>query len=192
MVDVESLRKGGRWNGKGAVYFPGKKGSYIKIDDGGVLNPNEKDYSIYTWFKPTTKNTRYILSKGDNKKGGYLFYSNTRFRIVARATNKKRYRSKRSSKLDVNKWHMAAMVIDHSNNELRMYMDGKLQSTNKLLNAKQIKKGKTVEFTSTVSFLIGGRPNGRRPFRGYIDEVEVFSRALSDRDISSAYEMGSP
>ena len=189
LVGVEKLRKG-RWLGKGAIYFPGKKGSFIQINDKGALNPREDDYTVYVWFKPSTKNTRYLLSKGDNRKGGYMIYTNRRLRFAARATNRKRYRTRRSPDLQLNQWHLAATVIDHANNNIRMYLDGRLFSETRLLSPRYIKKGEKAEFISDVPFVIGARYGKGRAFRGYVDEVEIFRRALTDNEIRDAYEMG--
>lgn len=191
LVGVEKLKKG-RWMGKGATYFPGKKGSFIQINDNGALNPKEDDYTVYVWFKPTTKNTRYIITKGDNQQGGYMIYSNRKLRMKARGTNKRRYNATKSQNLELNKWHLAAMVIDHATNSIKSYLDGQLYSEKTLLRPKEVDKGKTVGFVSDVPFLIGARYGKGGAFRGYIDEVEVFRRALKDSEIRDAYDMGKP
>ena len=189
MIGVERLRKG-RWLGKGALYFPGKRDSFIEIDDRGALNPGESDYTVYLWFNPTTRNTRYLITKGDNRKGGYLIYANRRLRFSGRATNRKRFRSKRSKNLELNKWHMAALVFDQSNNLVKMYLDGEKFSEQAIRRPRDIRNDVKVGFESSLPFLIGARNGGRRPFRGYIDEVEVFKRAFTDREIRAAYDMG--
>ena len=191
LTGVEQVRKG-RWSGKGAIYFPGKSDSFIKVDDGGALNPSYNDYTVYLWFKPVTRNSRYLITKGDNRKGGYMIFANRRLRFTGRATNRRRFRSKRSDNLDLNKWHMAALVIDQSKDSIKMYLDGEKFSEKPILRPKDIKKGIKVGFVSKVPFFIGARQNGRRPFRGYIDEVEVFKRAFTDREIRDAYDMGKP
>lgn len=191
LVGVERLRKG-RWLGKGAIYFPGKRDSFIQINDNGALNPNEDDYTVYVWFKPTTKNTRYLITKGDNKTGGYMIYSNRRLKMATRGTNRRRYNSVKSSNLELNKWHLAAMVIDHAGNSIKTYLDGNLYSQKDLLRSREVDKGITVGFTSGVPFIIGARQGKRNTFRGYIDEVEVFRRALKDSEIRNAYDMGKP
>ena len=96
MVGCSKSKMNGRWKGKGAVYLAGSKNSYIKINDGTILNPDEDDYTVYVWFKPTTKNTRFILSKGNGRyrESGWSFYQNRNLFIRTRATSKKTYRGK--------------------------------------------------------------------------------------------------
>ena len=184
--------KNGRWQ-KEAFYFAGNRNSYMRIDDGTVYNPGEKDMTIIVWFKPTTKNTRFIICKG-NSRGrdpGWAFYQNRRFRIRARSIDKQNFRNRKKDILELNKWHFAALVVDNSQKEIRMYLDGKM------IYSKEIKtKGKsqeqTADFTASEQYtLIGRRTKNGGYFRGYIDEIEIFKRALTPAEIKQFYEVGS-
>lgn len=191
--------KQGRWRGKGAVYLSGSANSYIVVYDGQVLNPKDHDYTIFTWFKPVRKNTSFILSKGNstNKKSGWLSYHNKKLFMRARSTNKKTYKNPSQTNMELNEWHLSAMVISNSENIIRFYHNGEEVYSKQLVKvkkkAKKVKDLPKVEFIAPENyFLIGRRTKKGGYFRGYIDEIEIFRRALKPNEIKNAYEMGKP
>jgi len=187
--------KKGRWN-KGALFLQGNRNSYVKIDDGNVLNPGKRDFSVYVWFKPLTKNTRFIVAKGNgrNRDVGWSIYQNRNIFIRIRTNERRAYRA-RQRKLSSNKWHLAAMVIDNSNKLVKAYIDGEEFYSRQLRGrGGRRQTSQNVEITSIYNYtIIGGAPGRRNGFfRGYIDEVEIFKRALSPSEIKRAYETGKP
>ena len=85
------------------------------------------------------------------------------------------------------------MVIDNSDKMIRMYYDGK-EFYSKKISLKK-KKGKLLPFQVVAPqnyFTIGRRANKGGYFRGYIDEIEIFRRALKPNEIKNAYETGKP
>lgn len=207
-----SKSKKGRWD-KGAVYFSGDKKSYIVINDGDIYNPGQNDMTILVWFKPTTKNTRFIICKGNGRTNetGWSIYHNKKLYMRARSNQKQTFSNNQKELLEINKWHLAGLVFDHSNKVVRMYIDGeevyigefkaqKLKKIKKAQNAKKPKKPKDpkpteeepVEFVAAESYtLIGRRVSNGAYFRGYIDEIEIFKRALTPREIEDFYKVGS-
>jgi len=195
-----SKSKSGRWN-KGAVYFSGNKQSYIIINDGDTYNPGQNDMTILVWFKPTTKNTRFIICKGNGKwkDAGWSIYNNKKLFMRARSNQKQTFRNKNNKLLEINKWHLAGLVFDHADQVVRMYIDGKEVYIGKfkIKKVKKTKKGqkavvKPVEFVANENYtLIGRRASNGSYFRGYIDEIEIFKRALTAKEIETFYKVGS-
>jgi len=190
--------KKGRW-GKGAVYLAGNKNSYIIINDNATYNPGQKDMTILVWFKPTTKNTRFIMCKGNGKykNPGWSFYHNKKLYMRARSTNKQTFRNKQKELITIDKWHFAALVIDNSEKLVKMYIDGKEVYSKKIKKKKiKFKKGKPpqiqpTDFTASESYtLIGRRVKKGAYFRGYIDEIDIFKRALTQKEIKKFYDVG--
>jgi prepilin-type N-terminal cleavage/methylation domain-containing protein len=188
--------KKGRW-GKGAVYLSGNQNSYIMIDDGAKYNPGQNDMTILVWFKPTTKNTRFIMCKGNGKfkDPGWSFYHNKKLYMRARSNNKQTFRNKQKEQLVVNKWHLAALVIDNSEKLVKMYIDGKEVYSRKIKVKKTKAKPPKIqptEFTASEAYtLIGRKVTKGAYFRGYIDEIDIFERALSEKEIKNFYDTGS-
>ncbi|MFE6738653.1 LamG domain-containing protein [Streptomyces tubercidicus] len=80
-------------------------------------------------------------------------------------------------------WHHVAGVYDGAT--MKIYIDGVQQ-------ASQAQSGKLTASTGTA-LTIGNSPaDSTREFRGRIDEVRVYSRALSATDITHAYEASTP
>jgi len=187
--------KEGRWK-KNAVFLEGNRNSYIRINDGNILNPGKKDFSVYVWFKPITRNTRFIVAKGNGRGRdvGWSIYQNRHIFTRVRTNDRHSYRG-RKRKITLNKWHMAALVINISEKKVTAYFDGKEFFSRRM--AARSRRGQPpadIEVSSPFDYtLIGGAPGRRNGFfRGYIDEVEIFQRALSPSDIKHAYDMGKP
>ena len=185
--------KNGRWH-KESIYLAGNQNSYLKIDDGALYNPGKEDMTIIIWFKPTTKNTRFIICKGDGQNrrhAGWAFYQNRIFHIRTCTLDNQKFRNRKKDVLELNRWHFAALVVDNSNKRVQMYLD------NKMIYSKEIKannnnKKQTADFTASENYTVIGRRARRGGyFRGYIDEVEIFKRALTPSEIKQFYDVGS-
>lgn len=188
--------KQGRWRGKGAVYLAGNANSYIVINDGKVLNPAHHDYTVFIWFKPVRKNTSFVLSKGNgkNNRSGWTLYHNKKYYMRARTTNKQTFRNPtKQDLLTLNKWHFAAMIINQADETVKIFLDGKELYTKKMKVKKRKKQILINEFIAPEDyFLIGRKPQKGAYFRGYIDEIDIFRRALKPNEIKNAYEIGKP
>lgn len=198
--------KKGRWPKKGAVYFYGSKDSYIQVNDGTVFNPESHDFTVYLWFKPTTDNTRFIISKGNSKTNdsGWSMYHNKKFSMRVMATDKQDFSYTSNENMSIDNWHFAAIVISHGEKIIRMYYDGNEVFSQAFASAKgnNNKKGKkkpkdepetTVEIIAPEPYmLIGKSEKNSGYFRGFIDEIEIFQRALKPNEIKNAYEIGKP
>ena len=185
----------GRW-GKKALYFLGNNNSYLQIDDGALYNPGKGDMTMIVWFRSTTNNKRFILCKGEGRNRnhpGWVFHQNRTFRMRAYSLDNQKFKNGRKDRIELDKWHFAALVIDNSNKQVRMYFD------DKMIYSKAIKvkgsDGQTADFTAPDKCtLIGIEQRGKNkicPFRGYIDEVEIFKRALTPAEIKQFYDVGS-
>jgi len=195
MIECSKSRKG-RWN-KGAVYLSGNPNSYIIINDGKIYNPDKDDMTILIWFKPTTKNTRFIMCKGnsENKDSGWSFYHNSKLYMRAHSVDKQTFSNKQKEKMVSDKWYLAALVINNSEKLVKMYIDGE-EVCSKNMNVKPQKdessQEQPIEFAATETYtLIGRRASAGAYFRGYIDEIDIFRRALSEKEIKDFYEIGS-
>lgn len=94
-----------------------------------------------------------------------------------------------ASILSLGRWYHVACVFDGSltgsTNRARIYLNSVLQSTTAT---------GTIPATTTAGtspFFIGNMSSGSVVTNGYIDEVAVYTRALSQTDIDSLYNSGS-
>ena len=90
-------------------------------------------------------------------------------------------------------WHMVTVVLDRSNQKLRIYVDGNLDSTSEsaspalaAINSDGLK----------APFLIGSvnteccDDTAIRTWRGFVDEFSIWTRVLSDLEIHELYNSG--
>jgi len=170
---------------------------YVKIPGADSLNLGDR-FTLNAWVKLAAAENdvnRYntVLFKEHPTEPGYFIY-----KAVASGTHDVRLDIQQLStgfepvvgtdgvgSLDLaSKWTMATWVSD--GDTLYVYVDGKLQAT-----ATTGKQEYGTPFSDTIasSLFIGG-PKGASAelFNGQIDEVKLFSRALSGTEIKAEYD----
>ena len=77
-----------------------------------------------------------------------------------------------------NTWYHVCVTIDSSYNSI-LYING-------------INEGTVVssELSSVAYIFMGGNGNGTESFTGYIDELNVYNRAISNSEVTTLYELG--
>jgi len=156
--------------------------SYIRVSHSDDLAP--PCYTVSVWFNPFEESYRgqEIVSKGYNK----LYYQIQWGGKYADSANEVEFWLEDESDADafvysprvsLNTWHMATMV--YCDGVLKGYIDGKL------VNSTSID---IVPYNSGESLYIAHGDNGY--FKGLVDEVRIYNRALSDEEIRSLYLTG--
>jgi hypothetical protein len=87
------------------------------------------------------------------------------------------------------RWHFLATTLDGSKRRVAFYADGRK------IREEPCREALTVAFgAAQIGNAAVAEPNGRSVygFRGRIDELAIFARALSDRDIEDLYQSGKP
>ena len=186
----------GRWAHKTALYFdrsqnqrvrvpadsqlcitgPITLGAWIKTEEapdgfipgmyGGNILSNEKD----------EKEINYHLSYG--------LYYDSHMMIYMRAQGYDFHTKGPAINLSVDQWHF--LSITHDNDTVNFYIDGKLMKT-----AEKSFAGSPV----FADLLIGGMEAWQQPkyrFHGFIDEVMIFKRVLSETEMQALYDAGKP
>lgn len=117
-------------------------------------------FSVYTSTLPTNGIMMYIDSSG--RVNAYIRTGGTH-PVITHGTN-----------ICDNTWHHACLVIDRSNHQARLYVDGAKATFDQDVTG--------YVFTSSAQTEIGGWNNSAN-YNGDIDEVAVFARALSENEI---------
>ena len=78
----------------------------------------------------------------------------------------------------LNQWVLLTAIVDRSSNQFRAYGNGVLVATTSLGNFGSV--------SSSQPARIGASPNGN-PFKGIIDDVRIYNRALSASEVESLY-----
>ena len=86
-----------------------------------------------------------------------------------------------------NDFHFIAAVVNRANQTMSIYLDGVLQQQQSIAIVGDISNDKRLFIGHHTLDVL----TGLRPFRGVLDEVEIFSRALADSEIQAIYNAGS-
>ena len=152
--------------------------------DAGTFDVNGREITLSAWIKADdfdTHDARIISkAKGTAEQDHYWMLST----IKKSGSIKPRFRLKTNGKtttligkrdLPVGKWVHVAATYDGSS--MRIYLDGTLMGS--------VKKSGFISTNSSVAVRMGDNPKGGRAFDGTIDDVRVYSRALSASELAN-------
>lgn len=178
-----------------AFSFPGTTGNRVDLGSSGSLKTPQ--FTADAWVKPTGTGAG---SSGDSI-GAIIFSNDERSTVVAYdllhvpSTGKFSLRAGytdgsvsvlfSAGTFPINQFYHVAATFDGS--ALRLYVNGNLEASDTTVAGKVITYGTGPIVIGAHSAVFGGD----RPFRGLIDEVEVFSRALSASEIQAIFAAGS-
>lgn len=175
----------GRWKGKPALSFTGS-GSYVALKmDGGLGNL----ISIAAWFKARDVNAkqrivswRSTTNPADNEIRFYI--QSARLQALLTGVGGTVAQCTGGSDLEANTWYYYVMTWDGK--DLKVYLNGQEDAT----------AGASITMIDTVrDRYVGALKSGGTvydSFNGFIDEVAIFSRVLTPKEINGQYQMGRP
>ncbi|MEM3074727.1 MAG: LamG-like jellyroll fold domain-containing protein [Candidatus Pacearchaeota archaeon] len=184
------LSSGGKYGG--AYQFEGKRTTNAKfVLVGNKLNLSDKTFTLSAWVypigfqeNPNDNNISSVLGSEEdtitNKAlirigDGTIDNRRPQFSVSDRTGAAKKVTARNTTLLTKNQWHHLAGVYNGSH--IILYVNG-------------VKEGNLTFSSSPVAegdFLIGSRKNGTRVFNGTIDDVRIYTRALSDQEIQNLY-----
>ncbi len=168
----------------GATFAAGRVGQAFSLDgaDDHVQVPDSagldltSQITIDAWINPAVLGRRVVDKITAGGADGYLldiWPGNVRFIVGNKGVNG-------STPLSTGTWTHIAATYDGS--QMRVYVNGVLDGF----------LGTSIAIpTNNLPLRIGADQNGSNLFNGLIDEVEIFSRALSAAEILSIYSAGS-
>ena len=163
-------------NSESAYYFDGQ--SEMIVNQG----LNAPHITITCWINMQENySNNYLISKW---KTGNLAYGirmdNYNLRFFINTTNGTITKSFSDLEISQDEWVFLAVTYD--GNTLNGYLNGN-KSIEEVTHSGDI--------TSSISnFIIGNNSNSSQPFKGMIDDILIYERALSDSEIQSIYVSG--
>jgi hypothetical protein len=174
-----------------AMHFDGAS-AYVQAVDQPQLDIGTGDFSIDAWVKIASSaddtGIVVLLDKRDSSTGYHMFLWDRNPGLqLADSSGYTNYRSTAVVPAD-NKWHLLAVtVVRNSHTGITWYLDGapvgNFDPT-----------AHTGSVSSPAPLVIGVRSAnqyGGGFFKGSIDELEIFNRALSSGEVLSLYQAGS-
>ncbi len=175
---------------------------YVNVGNRSSVNFGAGAFSISLWFKPTVGNQLGVLiAKGTASESGYFLILENRYNsnqntvgFSVNSINDNGHYAERvpvSASYTVGQWNHVVGVWDKSNNLIRIYMNGVEASTSVTQNnGTESQIGNT---NIAKNLLIGAYNLGNATFfKGSIDEVSVYNRALSAQEILQQYQTNQP
>ncbi|WP_210480609.1 PKD domain-containing protein [Naasia sp. SYSU D00948] len=171
---------------------PSTAASFDGSDDGAYSNArfsNPTTYSLELWFKSDSTSGGKLIGFGGNQTGLSQSHDRSVFlqsdgRIVFGTWTGFENRITTSSAYNDNRWHY--VVATQSSEGMRLYVDGALAGTNPQTGAE----------ATTNYWRIGGDTTwggtNSAYIRSVIDEVAVYSRALTATEVQSHYDKALP
>ncbi len=172
------------------------------------LDFGKSSFTLSTWFKldnvsssgPGFPNNEAFLSNGAYAFGSSFFNPQKQICFKLQGSDIRNSVSiMTNATYGDNVWHLATAVVDRVNEKISIYVDGNKQSISKHTvggrgwsvqtfgtvtpdNDLDIQFGYILNASSTVDFNIGSPK-----FKGSLDNIKIYNRALSQQEISDLY-----
>ncbi len=164
--------------------------NYIDCGNDRSLNGNWSGMTISVWVRPDVipeLQLATIMAKWafDTNKDHFGLWLNSSYKVImavsAPGTMENGIFSKASLAYD--QWYHIVGTWQR-NGEIRLYINGELDKAGK-------QTGRNINVRSTESLKIGRQMGGRsRPYKGWVDEVRIYRRTLSDPEVQLLYQQG--
>ncbi len=163
---------------------------YIDCGNDRSLNGNWNGLTLSVWVRPdeiSELQLATIMAKWafDTDKDHFGLWLNSSYKVIMAVSSPGTMENGIFSKtaLSYDTWHhIVATWI--RNGEIRIYIDGKLDKIGK-------QTGRYINVRSPLSLKLGRQLNGRsRPYKGWMDEVRIYKRAIYDQEVQVLYQQG--
>ncbi len=175
--------------GDNAYFFNGGD-AYIDCGNDRSLNYNFSSFTIAAWVRPNeivhNELSTIVAKWGFNeRRDQFGLWINPTYKIIAAfsypGTMEEGVFSSESIAPD--KWYHVVTTWKR-NGEIKIYINGKLDKIGR-------QNGRGINTRSDLSMKIGRQlVRKNRAYKGYIDEMRIYGRALSDSEVSALYNNG--
>lgn len=177
-VNGAVLTEDKKGNSNRAYSFDGS--SHIRINDGAITTFGENSFSCNVWINSIQSSGLGNVLRTDDcwsSQGWLLRFNNGRIEIWEGRSNSYSYIS--TNQYSDGKWHMLTFVRDVENKKGILYVDGVLIGNYDITG-----------IVNNVSSRLGlwiGSGNRLEYYRGKIDDVRIYNRALTAEEVLALY-----
>jgi Concanavalin A-like lectin/glucanases superfamily len=158
---------------------------YVRVRDAAQLRLTG-DVTVAAWIKPTALGAgkRSLVSKRYEFELGAIHESAPhRLQWSHKDASGTLLSGDLTASTELNQWQHVVLVRSAATRQIRGYKNGSLALTSTYASAPG---------TSSYSLNIGRNPGGNQHFKGLIDEVRVYDRALGAAEVQAVYGQGTP
>ncbi len=175
-----------RFNNTGGAY--NFNNGYINL--GSNINLSSTTNTFSFWLKSNLLNNGFVLENYNwlvDKGIAFVFDNDGKIRVSGRNGNNTYYSAiSGETNLFNNSWHHVVGVI--SGNTWYLYINGELASSNTYTYT-------TSNYNTNVNFIVGNyfhnNVNQNRYYRGVLDDLRIYNRALNPTEVAMLYNMES-
>ncbi len=153
--------------------------SFVSVPDAGALDVTT-GLSVSAWVRPGVQATQYVVKKAaQGTTDGYelgLSSGGVPFLRFNHAASGDTFRVNGTSALPANGQAWVHLAGTYDGQRMRIYVNGVEQGS---------VAGPASIATNSLPLVIGAEPGGVRPFKGAIDEVRLYDRALSATEVAT-------
>ena len=160
-------------------------GTDDRIECSSLTAYDNSDFSVSIWVKKTTSGLEYVISNSSaSAKAGFdIVINSLNVNFQRRTTTKQAATGYINIGFTYNTWHNLIGTYNDTTGDLKLYLDGVLKNTSSASSDVN---------TASVDLRIGCSTSNSLFFQGGIDEVSLFNTELSQIDITSIYNSGTP
>ena len=160
-------------------------GTDDRIECSSLTAYDNSDFSVSIWVKKTTSGLEYVISNSSaSVKAGFdIIINSLNVNFQRRTTTKQAATGYINIGFTYNTWHNLIGTYNDTTGDLKLYLDGVLKNTSSASSDVN---------TASVDLRIGCSTSNSLFFQGGIDEVSLFNTELSQIDITSIYNSGTP
>ena len=184
------------------AYEQGVVGKAFKFDGASSIDlgskvgtlfsdPTGNSLSISFWMKTnalksTSNGTMYILDSGAATGGRRGIYCNTKDGDLSCAIQQQSaiYQASISKAIPLNSWKLVTLTFNDNTKELKLYLDGSFSKD----GVQTQLPGET--YVSEEVVVIGATTTKQLLFKGLLDEISVWDRALTAAEVDSLFDAG--
>jgi predicted nucleic acid-binding Zn-ribbon protein len=180
-----------------AYYFNGIAGTKIQSNYSGILGNESRSISVWVKTKENCCNARHILTWGTASNNNYNLFGGNNYSVFISDSENQPFigidngGSLVGHKTNIiidDRWHNYIFVYDKTTGasitNVKIFINGLLATNNVSYNPKNIN---TVEEIKLVIGEYWAAGNDWRTFKGNIDDVAIWNRALTAEEVSKIY-----
>ena len=160
-------------------------GTYYDFGNNALFDFPTQSFTVSFWcYSPSGANTNVVTSKFDGVSGwrAYCMGNNGYNTLLLQAYNSGVEKiNTQSGTYDWNTWWYVTYIVDRTSNRAYLYVNGTMRVNNSVGG----------DVGTGGDFVIGAYTAGNNPFVGFLDELAIWNRSLSDSEVVEVFSNAS-